>query len=167
MPMNFDIGSKKILFVDDESSILSGFRLALGRQFEITCASSGIEALEVYRKEGPFAVIVLDYLMPKMNGAELLMEIRKVDLEVVAILLTGAANFDAAAQAVRTGKIFRLLSKPCNGEELKDNINEAMEHYRTLRSEKDMLAQTMNGAIRAVTSILAASKPLFLSLIHI
>ena len=44
---------------------------------------------------------------------------------------------------------------------MKENLEEALKHYRTIRAEKDMLASTMNGAMRAMTSILAAAKPLF------
>ena len=153
--------SSKILFVDDEKSILSGFKLTVGRKFNVSLASSGAEALEVFNKEGPFAVIVADFVMPRMSGAEFLKEIRKLDQEVVAMILTGAANFEVAADAVRTGGIFRLLSKPCSGTEMKENLEEALRHYQTLRAEKDMLALTMNGAMRAMTSILAAAKPLF------
>lgn len=159
--MVFDSQSDKILFVDDESSILSAFKLTLGRQFNLCLASSGMEGLAVFKKEGPFAVVVFDFMMPQMNGAEFLAEIRKLDQDVVAMLLTGATNFDSAAQAVRNGNIFRLLSKPCNGDELKEHLLEALKQFRTLRAEKDMLTQTMNGAIRAMTSILSASKPLY------
>ena len=111
--------SSKILFVDDEKSILSGFKLTVGRKFNVSLASSGAEALEVFIKEGPFAVIVADFVMPRMSGSEFLKEIRKLDQEVVAMILTGAANFEVAADAVRTGGIFRLLSKPCSGTEMK------------------------------------------------
>ena len=120
--------SEKILFVDDERSILSGFKLTLGREFNLSLAASGAEGLEVFKKEGPFSVLVFDFMMPEMNGAEFLSEIRKIDQQVVAMLLTGATNFDSAAQAVRMGNIFRLLSKPCNGEELKEHLREALRH---------------------------------------
>ena len=81
--------------------------------------------MEVLKKEGPFAVIVADFVMPRMSGAEFLKEIRKLDQEVVAMILTGAANFEEAANAVRTGGIFRLLSKRCSGTEMKENLEEA------------------------------------------
>jgi|GEM_PF-4745709 len=41
------------------------------------------------------------------------------------MILTGAANFEVAADAIRTGDIFRLLSKPCSGTEMKENLEEA------------------------------------------
>ena len=77
------------------------------------------------------------------------------------MLLTGGANFNEVSDAVREGGIFRLIGKPCPAEDLEDNLNQAIKQYRTIRAEKDMLEQTMNGAVRAITSILAASKPLF------
>ena len=46
--------------------------------------------------------------MPRMSGAEFLKDIRKLEQDEVAMILTGAANFEVAADTVRTGGIFRL-----------------------------------------------------------
>ena len=66
------------------------------------------QGLEVFNKEGSFAGIVTDLVMPRMSGAEFLKDIRKLEQDEVAMILTGAANFVVAADAVRTGGIFRL-----------------------------------------------------------
>jgi response regulator RpfG family c-di-GMP phosphodiesterase len=153
--------SNKILFVDDEDTILAGFQLTLGRSFEIFVSSSVTDALEVFKEQGPFAAVVSDFQMPIMNGAEFLQKIRELDKEVVTMLLTGAANFENVSEAVHRGQIFRLLGKPCPAEKMKEHIEAALRQYQLIRAEKDMLEQTLNGAIRAMTSILAASKPLF------
>ncbi len=150
-----------ILFVDDEETVLSGFNLTIGRHYDVSVASSGPKGLEVFENEGPFAVVVSDFQMPGMNGAEFLREIRARDTETVTMLLTGAANFENVSETVRCGRIFRLLGKPCRTEEMKENIGDALEQYRMIRAEKDLLEETLNGAVRAMTSILAASKPLF------
>lgn len=153
--------TNRILFVDDEETVLSGFRLTIGRDHDVSVASSGPKGLHVFEKEGPFAVVVSDFQMPEMNGAEFLKEIRSLDSEVVTMLLTGAANFEDVAVTVRCGRIFRLLGKPCPTDEMKENLCDAMEQYRLVRAEKDLLEQTLNGAVSAMTSILSASKPLF------
>jgi len=153
--------SSKILFVDDEESILTGFKLTLGRTYKIYVSSSVTKALEVFKDQGPFSVVVSDFQMPVMNGAEFLQEIRELDKEVVTMLLTGAANFENVSQAVHHGQIFRLLGKPCPAEKMQEHVEAALRQYELIRAEKDMLEQTLNGAIRAMTSILAASKPLF------
>ena len=86
--------SDKILFVDDEKSLLTGLQLTLGRTFDVHVSSSVDEALKMFEEQGPFAVVVSDFQMPVMNGAEFLQKIREVDKEVVTMLLTGAASFE-------------------------------------------------------------------------
>lgn len=153
--------SGKVLFVDDEETVLTGLQLTLGRSYEICVSSSVTEALDIFKEQGPFSVVVSDFQMPIMTGAEFLQKIRELDKEVVTMLLTGAANFENVAETVLHGQIFRLLGKPCPAGNMKDHIDAALRQYELIRAEKDMLEQTLNGAIRAMTSILAASKPLF------
>ena len=71
--------SSKILFVDDEESILTGFKLTLGRSYKIYVSSSVTKALEIFKDQGPFSVVVSDFQMPVMNGAEFLQKIRELD----------------------------------------------------------------------------------------
>ncbi len=156
--------SSKILFVDDDELVLSGITLTVGREFDISTAISGMEGLEIFEKEGPFAVIVSDFNMPQMDGSEFLREIRKKDKDVVTMLLSGGANYNEVSDAVRRGGIFRLIGKPCPTDFMVENLQQALKQYRTIRAEKDMLEQTLNGAVRAITTILAASKPLFFGL---
>ena len=152
---------KKILFVDDDESIISGIKLTVGRKFEVSTSTSVTEALEIFKNEGPFAVVVSDFQMPVMNGADFLQKIRETDLEVVTMLLTGAANFEEISDAVHHGRIFRLLGKPCSKEKMVGHLDAALAQYRMIRAEKDLLEETLNGALRALSAILAASKPLF------
>ena len=93
----------KILFVDDEESVLKGIVLNLGKKFDITIATSPVEALQLLKDGNKFSVVVIDYIMPGMNGADLLQNIRSYDQSLVAILLTGASNFEYAANFVRKG----------------------------------------------------------------
>jgi len=153
--------SAKILFVDDEEMVLKGIELTIGRNYDIRTATSGAEGLALIESESPFAVVVSDFNMPGMDGVEFLQKVRSKDKDAVTMLLTGGANFNEVSDAVRMGAIFRLIGKPCPTEDLEENLNQALKQYRTVRAEKDMLEQTMNGAVRAITSILAASKPLF------
>mgnify|MGYP001378854487 CR=1 FL=1 len=159
--MSSDTSAPKILFVDDEEMVLSGINLTVGRTFNVRTATSGRDGLEILKEEGPFAVVVSDFNMPQMDGVEFLQQVRSMDKEVVTMLLTGGANFNEVSDAVREGGIFRLIGKPCPAEDLEDNLNQAIKQYRTIRAEKDMLEQTMNGAVRAMTSILSAAKPLY------
>jgi CheY-like chemotaxis protein len=151
----------KILFVDDEESILRGVKLNLGRTYDISTASSGRDALSLLEEEEPFQVIVSDFAMPGMNGADFLEKVREQDKEVVTLLLTGQANFDDLCEVVRRGEIFRLLGKPCPPEILSKNLEQALKQYALIRSEKELLEKTLNGTIAAMSTLLAGAMPLF------
>ena len=151
----------KVLFVDDEEAILKAFKLNLGRKYSVFIAESGSEGLRVIEEKGPFEVIVSDFSMPGMNGADFLEKVREQNKEVVTMLLTGQANFDDLCEVVRRGEIFRLLGKPCSPEALDENLQQAFRQYQLICAEKELLEKTLNGAIGAITSLLSAANPLF------
>ena len=151
----------KVLFVDDEEAILKGFKLNLGRKYDVFVADSGSEGLRILEEEGPIQVIVSDFAMPRMNGADFLEKVREQDKEVVTLLLTGQANFDDLCEVVRRGEIFRLLGKPCPPEVLDKNLQQALRQYQLISAEKELLEKTLNGAIAAMTSLLSAANPMF------
>lgn len=151
----------KILCVDDEEAILKGFRLHLRKDFELYTANCGEEGLEVFEKEGPFAVVLSDMRMPGMDGASMLAAIKERDPDVVSMLLTGHADFDSAMAAVNDGRVFRMLSKPCPPDRLKQALQDGLRQHELIISEKVLLEQTLKGAINALTQALATAKPLF------
>ena len=151
----------KILFVDDEKFVLKGIDLNLGRKYDLTFASSGKEALELFKKGEEFSVVFFDYVMPGMNGADFLEEMRLYNQSTVPILLTGATNFDYAAEFVGKGKVFRLLSKPCPPEKLVESIEDALFHLAQIEDENHSLGATMNAVVRSFTAVLAAALPLY------
>lgn len=153
--------NKKILCVDDEESILRGFQLNLRRKFDIHLASDGQEGLDLFEREGGFAVVLSDMRMPRMNGAEMLAAIKKINSEVVTVLLTGYTDFESAMAAVNEGNVFRMLSKPCPPETLNKVLNDAVEQHDLICSKRILLDQTLRGAVDALAQSLATSQPLF------
>ena len=63
---------EQILFVDDEPNVLAAFERQLRKRFAIATAPGGPEGLEAVKGRGPFAVIVSDLRMPRMDGIEFL-----------------------------------------------------------------------------------------------
>lgn len=153
--------NNKILCVDDEDSILRGFQLNLRKDFELHLARDGVEGLEVFDKEGGFALVLSDMRMPRMNGAEMLAEIKKRDNEVSTVLLTGHTDFDSAMAAVNDGNVFRMLSKPCPPERLIKVLNDGLEQHDLIKSKRILLDQTLRGAVDALAESLSTAKPLF------
>ncbi|MFP5226007.1 MAG: response regulator [Acidobacteriota bacterium] len=131
----------KILFVDDESSALDGFRRVLHRDFEVRVAGSGGEGLVALDHDGPFAVVVSDMRMPGMNGAEFLSRVRQKAPETVRMLLTGHADLRAAIDAVNRGQILHFLTKPCPREVLVAAINSGLDQYHAAIEERELASR--------------------------
>jgi CheY-like chemotaxis protein len=153
--------NNKILCVDDEESILRGFQLNLRKDFELHLASDGVEGLEVFEEEGDFALVLSDMRMPRMNGAEMLAEIKKRDHEVSTILLTGHTDFESAMAAVNDGNVFRMLSKPCPPERLIKVLKDGLAQHDLIKSKRILLDMTLRGAVDALAESLSTAKPLF------
>ena len=153
--------NNKILCVDDEESILRGFTLNLRDKFDLHLASDGKEGLELFQREGGFAVVLSDMRMPNMNGAEMLSSIKKLNSEVVTVLLTGHTDFESAMAAVNEGNVFRMLSKPCPPEVLRKVLKDAIDQHHLIISKRILLDKTLRGAVDALAQSLATAQPLF------
>jgi response regulator RpfG family c-di-GMP phosphodiesterase len=149
----------KILFVDDEIAVLSGYQRLLHREFEVSVASGGEEGLASIRVHGPYAVVISDMRMPGMNGAQFLSQARQQAPDTVRMLLTGYTDLNAAMDAVNEGNIFRFLTKPCEKELLVKAITTGVEQYRLVRIEKELLEKTVMGCIKVLTDVLSAASP--------
>jgi response regulator RpfG family c-di-GMP phosphodiesterase len=148
-----------VLFVDDEPNILASFRRSLGRKFSIDLAQGPEEALEKIQKNDPYAVVVSDLKMPKMNGIDLLTRVKSISPDTVRVILTGHANLDSAISAVNEGSVFRFLTKPCDTDILVKTVNASIKQYRLVTAEKELLRGTLRGSIKLLTDILALVTP--------
>jgi response regulator RpfG family c-di-GMP phosphodiesterase len=151
--------SVRILCVDDEPNILSGYRRSLRGQFEIETAGGGAEALQKMEKDGPYAVLVTDMRMPGMDGVQLLQEARRAWPDTVRVMLTGNADQQTATDAVNEGHIFRFLNKPCAPEDLARALTAGLAQYRLVTAEKELLEKTLGGTIRMLMELLASVDP--------
>ena len=149
----------RVLCVDDESNILDGLRRTLRQRFDVQTAQSGATGLQVLEKEAPFAVVVSDLRMPKMDGIEFLSKVRVQAPDTTRVLLTGNADLSAAIAAVNEGNIFRFLSKPCPASSLVPAISSATEQHRLVTAEQVLLQKTLLGSVKMLTEVLALASP--------
>ncbi|HAA04953.1 MAG TPA: response regulator [Syntrophobacteraceae bacterium] len=116
----------KVLVVDDEADFLETIVKRLQRRkINATGVDSGKKALEVLEAEN-FDVVVLDVLMPGMDGIETLKYIKKRKPFVEVIILTGHASVESGIQGMQHGA-FDYVMKPADLEELIHKIQEAFE----------------------------------------
>jgi response regulator RpfG family c-di-GMP phosphodiesterase len=128
--------SHKVLFVDDESLLLEGVKRQLRREFDISTAQGGEQALEIVLNSGPFAIVVSDYNMPKMDGISFLNQVFQHCPDTVLMMLTGRAELEIAVNALHSAHISRFLNKPCPKEVLVESLNDGLEQYRLRKTEQ-------------------------------
>jgi diguanylate cyclase (GGDEF)-like protein len=137
----------RILCVDDESQVLEGLSLQLGRRYEVLTALSGAEALEILQREDRISVLISDMRMPHMNGATFLARARSIAPHAARILLTGQTDLRSAIAAVNEAQVLKFLSKPCPPPELHAAVETAIEHHRQASGASTGLRRTLTAQI--------------------
>jgi len=119
-----------VLLVDDEVSFVETFseRLEL-RDFEISKAFSGEEALEVLDENKNIEVVILDVKMPGMDGIEALAKIKRKNPLVEVMMLSGHADVESAIEGMKQGA-FDYLMKPVDMDQITTKVTEAVAKKR-------------------------------------
>lgn len=151
--------NEKILFVDDEPDVLATFLRNLRKRFQIVTVNSGQEGLAAIDRQGPFAVIVSDLRMPRLDGNQFLAQARLRSPDSVLIMLTGYVDVQTAFDAVNDGTVFRFLIKPCLLDTLTKALDAAIAQYRLRTAEREVLEQTVKGSVGVLTEILGMVNP--------
>lgn len=125
----------RVLLVDDEPAIRHMLQRALGKAgISTEEASNGREALDLLANAS-FDVVVTDLNMPGQSGLEFLRAIRKKDLDMPVIVMTGNPSIDSSASALEHGA-FRYLVKPVLPATLRDVVERAIGAHRLARQKR-------------------------------
>lgn len=127
------------MLVDDEVLILNGLtKLINWEGLELTIkhtASNGEEALEIFEQSPtPIDIIISDITMPKLNGLELIKEIKHRNGNTRFVILSGYDDFNYAKQAISLG-IDNYILKPINEEELEATLANIVEKLKKLEEQ--------------------------------
>jgi response regulator RpfG family c-di-GMP phosphodiesterase len=157
------MASDRILFVDDEANVLAGYQRQLRQQFAVETALGGQPGLELMAQRGPYAVVVADMRMPKMDGVQFLTQVRELAPDTVRMILTGQAELQLAIDAVNAGQIFRFLTKPCPPEILTQALQAGLEQHRLVLAERELLHYTLTGSIKILVDMMSTLSPVAFS----
>ncbi len=125
----------KILVVDDETRLRKLVRDFLTREgYEVFEAGDGLEALDVFRRETDLKLIILDIMMPKMDGYEVLKKIRESS-KIPVIMLTAKASEEDELQGFNLG-VDEYIAKPFSPKILVARV-EAVIRRSDMSSESD------------------------------
>jgi DNA-binding NtrC family response regulator len=133
---------KRILLVDDEASIRESLKVVLEPAYEVLSASTTREGLDLFRRESPHLVL-LDVVMPDMDGLALLKMLREENARVPVIMLTGTKTVKTAVTAMKLGAA-DYLTKPFDVEELRLIIAKTLEAGELEQEVIQLRAQVAN-----------------------
>jgi DNA-binding NtrC family response regulator len=120
---------KKILIIDDDPELRSHLsEILTGAGYDVSAASSGKEAIEMATDED-FDLVLLDLIMPKMRGSDVLVELRRVSPRSRVIMMTAFATIDNAVDAIKRGAT-DYLAKPFKVDELLMRVKRILEEAR-------------------------------------
>lgn len=158
----------RLLLVDDEPNILASLRRVFQREnYELLFAQSGAEALRIMEKK-PVELIMTDFMMPGMNGSELLREVRERWPNTIRIMLTGHANTDAVMGSIKEGAVYRFILKPWNDNDIRLTIALALEQYELIQRTRTLEQQTQkqNKDLDTISKLTATNRSQLAILLH-
>jgi DNA-binding NtrC family response regulator len=128
-------GKASVVLVDDEEMVITSIRafLALESDYELR-GFTDPEAAAEHMRNNAFDVVVSDYLMPKLNGIQLLRKARETVPEASRILLTGHSDKQSAIDAINEVALFQYIEKPWDNQQLLLAIQGGVERTRLLRA---------------------------------
>src|SRR5690554_4619505 len=119
----------KILWVDDEIDMLKPHILFLqGKNYEVTTAQSGMEALEEIKND-TFDIVFLDENMPGLTGLETLTEIKEMQSSIPVVMITKSEEEYIMEEAIGS-KIADYLIKPVNPNQILLSLKKNLDHSR-------------------------------------
>ena len=148
-------GQPVVSVVDDEEMVITSVRafLSLETEYDIHGFTDPEEAARFF-ETNPVDVVVSDYLMPKMNGIQLLAKAKQLQPEAARVLLTGHADKQSAIQAINEVGLFQYLEKPWDNSQLLLVIQSAIERTQLFRSLREKITEldAAHGSLKDVQS---------------
>ncbi len=131
--------TEKILLIDDEEDFLAVMSDRMkARNMQVSTASSAKEGLEK-AAAGNFDAVILDVMMPEMNGIDALKILKEKNPDLEVILLTGHATIKQGIEAMKLGAL-DLLEKPAD-------INALTEKIHAAQAKKMLIVEKKNEAM--------------------
>lgn len=149
----------RVLLVDDDVLLLRSLGRILRDEFEVVTAESGEAALQVLFDAAPFAVVIADMMMPGMDGIHFLDQWKFLSPNTTRVMLTGQAELGTAIDAVNQGQVFRFLTKPIKGDDLRLVLVDAVNQYELVMAERTLLEQTLTGSVQTLVELLSLFDP--------
>jgi len=161
-----------ILIVDDDEDVCIFLSTMLSNHgYNAVSVSDPTKALKTIKTKRP-QIVLLDLVMPKKSGIELLDDIRQFDSDLCVIIISAYPSFDNAVASFK-GKVFDFVAKPFRTEDLLDILDKAVVHHKLASNLHERAMRRIAEGVRRLRvnknfsmRQLAARSGLSTSLIH-
>jgi DNA-binding response OmpR family regulator len=130
----------KILIVDDEkvvADILKDYISDKDRSVDV--CYDGLDGIDHIQKD-VYDLIIVDLVMPKVGGLDVLKYAKKTNPDVLVIIITGYASIETAIMAVKEGA-YDYIRKPCKLEEIRISVDNAIDKITLFRENRELLKE--------------------------
>lgn len=148
---NTGLNQVKLLYVEDDDTTQDYMSLYLNRRFgNVYLAKDGREGLNLFLRHRP-DVVLTDIKMPKMNGLEMVEEIRKIDGDVPVVMITGSDNAEDAERMFGMN-ISRFHLKPLEPDKLVGTLRACIQQAKTLNKSRLLASAFQTSSLAVVTT---------------
>src|SRR5690606_24827877 len=123
------------LVVDDEELLVrSCGRILEEEGYRVLVASRGMDALEQARRQRP-DIVLADLMLPDIGGIDLLRELKRLDPQILVIMITGYATVDSSIEAIKAGA-YDYIPKPFTATQLQILVGRAANQIKLARDNE-------------------------------
>ncbi|HMR74426.1 MAG TPA: response regulator [Polyangiaceae bacterium] len=139
----------RILIVDDDKAICEYMQTLLEKDGFDVKTQSDPTVVEDEVRRGSFHVVILDLMMPKLDGIEVLKRIRTFDSDLAVIIFTAHPNLDTAVASMKLDAV-DYIKKPFNVDEFREVIARVMKKKGLARTPEEQLHKIIGDTIRSM-----------------
>ncbi|MBD3371113.1 MAG: response regulator [Candidatus Coatesbacteria bacterium] len=144
---------ERILVIDDERRMCESIRILLEKEgYRVVTAGDGAEGIEIL-KEQRFSLVIVDLMMPKVDGFEVLSYVRRNLPQTLVIVITGYSSMRSSIEALRGGA-YDYLTKPFDFDIFKLTVEKALDKLRIQRLNDEFISMITHDLKNPLTSII-------------
>ena len=147
--MPIEVPSVRILIVDDDKAICDFMQSLLEKDGFIVKTLSDPTLVEDEVRQGDYHVLILDLMMPKMDGIEVLKKIRTIDSDIAVVIFTAHPNLDSAVASMKLDAV-DYIKKPFNVDEFREVLARVMKKKGLARTPEEQLHKIIGDTIRSM-----------------
>jgi DNA-binding NtrC family response regulator len=144
-----EVPSVRILIVDDDKAICDYMQTLLEKDGFVVKTLSDPTLVEDEVRTGDYHVMILDLMMPKLDGIEVLKRVRAVDSDIAVVIFTAHPNLDSAVASMKLDAV-DYLKKPFNVDEFRDVLARVMKKKGLARTPEEQLHKIIGDTIRTM-----------------